>query len=254
MSFEDFEDGEAGTWTVGLESAGGGFTTFLGRLGKQNPEVSNAFPVPAGGGSVVLAFDVYSIDGYSSGDKAYVNIAGSSIDLGLFDGSGSGSGNFEDITVTKTESSPQNIGFSAEKLDQKFNFELTIPASWYTIGKLEIGFEVQMQEDTEETSVGIDNIRLTAVCEPQRRDLEQGVPSPSLPVSEPDKYAVAEGYYCSAEHFPCEGAGNVHVCHHDTRRGYHTFCVRESDSEVLRFYKSDYCGPCSRGYGGITTN
>jgi hypothetical protein len=257
MSFEDFEDKEAMTWTRELESEGGGFTTFLGRLGKQNPEVSKAFPVPAGAGSVLLAFDFYSIDGYSSGDKAYVKIAGSSFDLGLFDGSGSGdyTRKYNDITVTMSASEKINIGFSAEKLDQKFHVELTIPARWYTEGELEIGFKVQMAEETDVTSAGIDNVRLTAVCEPaQRRDLEQADSSQSLPVAEPDMYAVDGGFYCSAEDFPCKGAGNVHICHYDARRGYQTFCLPESDSEVLRFYSNDYCGACVGGYGGIIMN
>jgi hypothetical protein len=112
-----------------------------------------------------------------------------------------------------------------------------------------------MDESTDVTSAGIDNVRLTAVCKPiQRRDLEQAVSSQSLPVAEPDMYADDGSSYCSAEDFPCEGAGYVHICHYDARRGYRTFCLPEADSEVLRFYKSDYCGPCIGGYGGITIN
>jgi hypothetical protein len=253
ISFEDFENREADTWG-GPESAGGGFTSFLGRLGRGNPEVSKDFPVPDGAGSVVLAFDFYIIDGFSLGDKAYVTIAGTSFDLGLFD-SGSGTVNYNDITVTKTESSKQNIGFSITELDQKFQLEVTIPARWYTSGRLEIGFKVQMLLETDATSAGIDNIRLTAVCESvQRRDLEQAVLSQTLPVAEPDMYADDGGYYCSAEDFPCEGAGNVHICHYGARRGYQTFCLPEADSEVLRFYSNDYCGACIRGYSHINTN
>jgi hypothetical protein len=41
----------------------------------------------------------------------------------------------------------------------------------------------------------------------------------------------------------------VHVCHYSARLGYQTFCIPEADSEVLRFYKNDYCGPCVGGYG-----
>jgi hypothetical protein len=254
ISFEDFEHAEAATWG-GLESAGGGFTTFLGRLGQENPEVSKDFQVPDGAESVVLAFDFYNIDGFSSGDKAFVTIAGKSIDLGLFSSSVSGSENFNDITVTKTESIKEDIGFSTTELDQKFQFEVTIPATWYTSGVLEIGFKVQMEQGTDVTSAGVDNIRLTAVCESvRRRDLEQAVLSKTLPVAEPDMYADDGGYYCSADDFPCKGAGNVHVCHYDARRGYQTFCLPEPDSEVLRFYSNDYCGPCVGGYGGININ
>jgi hypothetical protein len=224
----------------------------LGRLGRENPEVSKDFPVPDGATSVVLAFDFYNIDGFSPGDNAYVTIAGTSIDLELFDSSRSGSANYNDITVTKAEGRKQNIAFSTEKMDQKFQVEVTIPASWYTSGVLEIGFKVQMEQATDVTSAGIDNVRLTAVCKSvQRRDVEQAVLSQTLPVAEPDMYAEDGGYYCSTEDFPCKGAGNVHVCHYDARRGYQTFCLPESDSEVLRFYSNDYCGPCVGGYGGI---
>jgi hypothetical protein len=252
ISFEDFENSEADTWG-GLESAGGGFTTFLGRLGRENPEVTKDFPVPDGAGSVVLAFDFYSIDGVSLGDKAFVTIAGTSIDLGLFD-SGFETVNYNDITVTKTESIKQNIGLSISE-DRKFRLEVTIPARWYTSGRLEIGFMVQMVQGTDVTSAGIDNIRLTAVCESvQRRDLEQALLSQTLPVAEPDMYADDGGYYCSAEDFPCTGAGNVHICHYDARRGYQTFCLPEADSEVLRFYSNDYCGACVGGYTRINVN
>jgi hypothetical protein len=251
LSFEDFEHGETDTWTMGLESSGRGFTTFLGRLGRENPEVSKDFPVPDGAGSVVLAFDFYNIDGLSPGDRAYVTIAGTSIDLGLFDGSGSGSAYYNDIAVTKIEGGQHNIGFLTTELDQKFQVEVTIPANWYTSGVLEIGFKVSMQQGTDMTSAGIDNVRLTAVCEPvQRRDLEQAVLSQTLPVAEPNMYAEDGGSYCSTEDFPCKGAGKVHVCHYDARRGYQTFCLPESDSEVVRFYSNDYCGPCIGGYGG----
>jgi hypothetical protein len=253
ISFEDFEHGEADTWG-GLESAGGGFTTFLGRLSRENPEVTKDFPVPDGAGSVVLAFDFYSIDGVSLGDKAYVTIAGTSIDLGLFD-SEFGTVNYNDITVTKTDIIKQNIDLSISELDRKLRLEVTIPARWYTSGRLEIGFKVQMVQGTDVTSAGIDNIRLTAVCESvQRRDLEKAVLSQTLPVAEPDMYADDGGYYCSPEDFPCQGAGNVHICHYDARSGYQTFCLPEADSEVLRFYSNDYCGACVGGYTRINVN
>lgn len=59
--------------------------------------------------------------------------------------------------------------------------------------------------------------------------------------------------YCVSEDFPCEGEGSdmVHVCHYSARNGYQTFCIPESDSDILRFYPNDYCGPCEGGYGGV---
>lgn len=59
--------------------------------------------------------------------------------------------------------------------------------------------------------------------------------------------------YCVSEDFPCEGEGDdmVYVCHYSARKGYQTFCIPESDSDILRFYPNDYCGPCEGGYGGV---
>jgi hypothetical protein len=59
--------------------------------------------------------------------------------------------------------------------------------------------------------------------------------------------------YCVSEDFPCEGEGNemVYVCHYSARKGYQTFCIPEVDSDILRFYPNDYCGPCEGGYGGL---
>ena len=59
--------------------------------------------------------------------------------------------------------------------------------------------------------------------------------------------------YCVSEDFPCEGDGSnmVFVCHYSARKGYQTFCIPESDSDILRFYPNDYCGPCEGGYGGL---
>jgi hypothetical protein len=59
--------------------------------------------------------------------------------------------------------------------------------------------------------------------------------------------------YCVSEDFPCEGEGSdpVFVCHYSVRKGYQTFCIPETDSDMLRFYPDDYCGPCEGGYGGL---
>jgi type VI protein secretion system component Hcp len=57
--------------------------------------------------------------------------------------------------------------------------------------------------------------------------------------------------YCVSEDYPCEGEDSdmVYVCHYSARKGYQTFCIPENDSDILRFYPNDYCGPCEGGYG-----
>jgi hypothetical protein len=59
--------------------------------------------------------------------------------------------------------------------------------------------------------------------------------------------------YCVSEDFPCDGEEEnmVYVCHYSTRQGYQTFCAPEADSDILRFYPHDYCGPCEGGYGNV---
>ena len=62
----------------------------------------------------------------------------------------------------------------------------------------------------------------------------------------PDKFNENEEHFCVVDDYPC-GAPNydkVHVCHYSARDGYKTFCVPEPDSDALRFYPKDYCGPC----------
>ncbi len=62
----------------------------------------------------------------------------------------------------------------------------------------------------------------------------------------------AEDHFCVVEDYPC-GANldKVHVCHYSARDGYKTFCVPEADSDALRFYPKDYCGPCVGGYSTV---
>jgi len=59
----------------------------------------------------------------------------------------------------------------------------------------------------------------------------------------------AEDHFCVVEDYPCGPENDkVHVCHYSARDGYKTFCVPEADSDALRFYPKDYCGPCVGGY------
>jgi len=58
-----------------------------------------------------------------------------------------------------------------------------------------------------------------------------------------------DDHFCVIEDYPCgPSLDKVHVCHYSARDGYKTFCVPEADSDALRFYPKDYCGPCVGGY------
>merc|ERR1711907_565494 len=59
----------------------------------------------------------------------------------------------------------------------------------------------------------------------------------------------ADDHFCAAEDYPCGPNGDkVYACHYSAKEGCKTFCVPESDSDALRFYPKDYCGPCVGGY------
>ena len=83
---------------------------------------------------------------------------------------------------------------------------------------------------------------------------EEGGDFESIPVrrraeAEPTEGMEEESFFCSATDFACDGGPNhVHICHYTSRIGYRTYCIPESDSEIVRFYASDYCGPCVGGF------
>ncbi len=71
-------------------------------------------------------------------------------------------------------------------------------------------------------------------------------------VNEPNETAFEkDGPYCAHKDFPCEGdeESMVHVCYYSSQSGYHTFCIPESDSDMLRFNENHHCGPCE-GWNG----
>ena len=56
---------------------------------------------------------------------------------------------------------------------------------------------------------------------------------------------------CFAEDFPCGNQpGMVYICHYSISKGYSTYCLKEEETDIVRSYKDDYCGPCVGGYGG----
>jgi hypothetical protein len=128
-------------------------------------------------------------------------------------------------------------------------FEVIIPNGYFSQGTLAIGFQALIGSNISIGYYGIDKVRLVTRCSDPNamRMLEQAA---TMPAAEPAALDGAdESYYCLAQDFPCDGGDDfVNVCHYSARLGYRTFCIPEADSEVLRFYANDYCGPCVGGF------
>jgi hypothetical protein len=233
---EDYETfGQSTTWSYGTEYADAAtYTTFLGRLGMNHPEVSKTFTIPSTANTVDLSFNVYDLTGDPTGtDKFMVGVQGSYLDMNLFQANGVKKF-YNDIAVTAT-----SMG------GYKYNVMMTIPKSWYASSgnKLPITFKFV----TSQLIYGIDNVRLHANC--ARRQLEGGHGDVVADTNESTMNVIdtepVASYYCSSDDFPCgEDETMVHVCHYSSRTGYETHCIPEPDSEILRFYSQDYCGPC----------
>ena len=229
---EDYEsNGQIESWSYGTEYNDlPAYTTFLGRLGMNHPEVSKVFTIPSTATSVDVSFDMYDVVGSATTNEQFlVGIQGSYLDIQIFQANGSKK-YYTDIAVT------------AKKLSGgKYNVLMTIPSKWYTNNgnKLPLTFKFV----SSQLRYGIDNVRLHANCS-IRRQLE----TPAEANDNEEDVAEAESatmFYCSTTDFPCGNDENmVHVCHYSTHTGYETHCIPEADSEILRFYQKDYCGPC----------
>ena len=233
--FDTFQAaGAAASWTHGTVSESDGFSKFLGRFGQELPEMSKSFSVPSSASSVSISFDFYDIDGPLPGDKVEVGISGSYFDLDLFSGATSSGGLHSDVSIVKSKSAAHKIGFQYEKDDSKYHVSINVPNKWYGT-TLPLSFRVTTGKSINVESYGIDNLRIHANCARREQEVEESAEDGSS--------------YCSAKDYPCEGNGMVHVCHYSSKLGYQTFCIPEADSEVLRFYSHDYCGPCASAYG-----
>ena len=238
---ETFETaGEAESWEFGERYNGGTkFTSFMGRLGRENPMVAKTFSMPAAT-SATVELDFYDVDGkYEKNDRLLVGIQGVEKEIKLRQKKEQFHGQFSVVSSEK------------QKLDGKKNrlYHLKIvidEKEWAGHGgKLSLSFKVVTTQSINQDSYGIDNVSIDVTGCGERRMRESGRESELGGGAE-------DGYYCKADDYPCgEGPTTVHVCHYSSRLGYQTFCIPEPDSELLRFYTNDYCGPCVGGFGGI---
>lgn len=244
--FEDYEaPGQSDSWNHGSEYDDENFSTFLGRLGHDHTTVSKTFTIPEQAESLQISFDFYDIDGMPSTDRILMGIQGSYLDLQLFSSNGEKK-YYNDIEVTREATTSRQISFRVNDYDTIYSVKMKIPKYWYIDHgyELPISFRIQTDQEIFTESYGIDNLRIHPVC------AEDGTTNRNLVTKEPDEFGEDGSYYCSAQDFPCDDNNDalVYVCHYSARLGYQTFCVPEPDSEVLRFYKNDYCGPCVGGF------
>jgi len=247
--YETYEDGASDSWTDGTQYKDPNFGTFLGRLGVDHKLISKDFEVPSYAESVTVSFDFIDVDGLAqANDAIMMGVQSSFLDLQLFNSQEGVALQYGDTTLStsmvdfsyKTPSSTTSV----------YKVTATIPRSWYqNYGYvLPISFRVASTREDADISkeyYGIDNFHMHANCGSstgRRRHLEK-----TAPVVEDDG-----SFYCSSKDFPCDGGKDlVNVCHYSSRKGYETFCIPEADSEILRFYSHDYCGPCVGGFGGV---
>ena len=65
----------------------------------------------------------------------------------------------------------------------------------------------------------------------------------------PDPFDESEDHFCVIEDYPCGESGDkVHACHYSKKDGYKTVCITEEESDAIRFFPKDYCGPCVGGF------
>ena len=68
----------------------------------------------------------------------------------------------------------------------------------------------------------------------------------------PDPFDESEDHFCVVEDYPCGESGDkVHACHYSKKDGYKTVCITEEESDAIRFFPKDYCGPCVGGFASV---
>ena len=271
---EDFEAREEeDSLTEGSEYSFSGATTssstilthFLGRLGQGEEQISRDFVIPAANGvaadRVTMEFHVYQIDAWAASDTFTVEIGDTNLVFGDLSDKSEG-GVTGGISWSRSKiADGQDFGFLSDN-DAVHFVILEIPASKFSTGTLPFAFDVATSNSIDNASAGLDNFRLTARygCGGDERRLDDvggehhfGMENFNS-VADRTKASQGgdelDGPHCEAVDFPCDGGKKTYICHYSVFKGYNTYCVEEEDSDVIRFYPNDYCGPCVGGYGG----
>jgi len=243
---------------------------YLGRLGSDSPEMFRTFELPLDAASVRIAFDFYQIGKWASSDALIVRVGTNELVFSnlnnaaaldenavVHEGSLIGRLGTTKDSIYWVHDSPEENDFMEVNVDdgtaviRDHFISIVLPSEYFsTMGTIRVGFEVLLK--TKTCFGGIHNfmVRALPVCDKYDDIFAPATPSLFNVASEPTADASElSGAYCSARDFPCgENGEKVNVCHFSARKGYQTFCVEEPDSDVVRFYSTDYCGPCVGGF------
>jgi hypothetical protein len=227
---------DAATWGEGIQVYKDNvYGSMLGRFGSSTV-ATKTFTVPDATESITLMLDFLDLNGNGDDGSLRLGIQTASasampkVKLGII-------AEHEGYTVKAEEKARPGRGAKPGDKITSASVKITDPNKW-SQNKLTLAFRVDTDKSIDEVVLGIKNLSITAECKGRRM--------------EADAAKEEEGYYCKAKDYPCgEGDDMVNVCHYSSRLGYQTFCVPEADSEVLRFYGTDYCGPCVGGMGGV---
>jgi len=272
---EDFEEPQAEKkWMHGTSSHSEDLTYFLGRLdGIYNPKVSQLFNVSRAHrippSNATIEFVLYTIDDWQPTDSLYVVIGMTTIDLGVF----ASSVQVDTYVNKKVEEGiswwrsilvqGSNLGFGATH-DKKHLLEFSVPSDhFFPNGTLYFELRMETKRGGVETlSAGLDDFILETYynCSGiSHRQLGQNKGNlestllQTIPVTAAT--TVTNTAYCKADDFPCHqevydkdnAVRLVNICHYSYRNGYRNLCISEQDTNLLHFYRKDYCGRCLEG-------
>lgn len=166
ISSEDFEGGASG-WNNNStnNSEPVGFTEFLGRFSgtSRSQSVYKTYSLPGDQTSVIIEFDFYEIDSWDADNEgandSFLVFINNTIAVDALYAHWSDDNNADPHSTPWAD--PTDIGFS-DWDDQKHHFSITVPTSATSI---KLGFGSGLDQDIDDESWGIDNVRITTSSE-----------------------------------------------------------------------------------------
>lgn len=273
---EDFNNND-GSWKNMKIKTLAAYGNVLGTYDRNDAHPSKSFEVPKDAEKIVIKFQFFEIGQWETGDESFVIINNVVVPFEF-------SKNRASYIFPEREDGGIRLIRTSDFLEEfrMHSVLITVPNKFFQEGTVKFEILLSLNQDTSnfKKSFGIDEFIMQAQGACERRLLTADVATidasygeEKLELADVDKLLseqeskqtknkvkfsdvdAEEGPYCLAKDFPCDGGGNmVYACHYSGRQGYQTFCIPENDSEILRFYAKDYCGPCVGGYGGVDWN